>query len=140
VKLRIITIFALISSLLSACAASTYRSPGTESDALSSLAVLEYNGDLAGVNIAEVDGKGRGIGIFRRYELAPGERSLTIGLNVGFTRAEPVVLSFSAAAGETYELKYEVRPTDRKGGTWRVWVENKQTGKPVASKQVQPGA
>jgi hypothetical protein len=139
-NLRTVTILVLIFSLLSACATSTYRSPGTEADALSGLAVLEYNGDLAGVNIVEVDGKGRGIGFFRRYELAPGERSLKIELNVGFTHADPVVLSFVAVAGETYELKYEVHPTDRKGGTWGVWVENKQTRKLVASKQGQPGA
>jgi hypothetical protein len=133
---RALTLLVLTSSLLSACAPSVYRSPGAEAEDISRLAVLEYNGPAtSGVVIAEIDGKPRGMGFFRRYELAPGERTLKILLNLPSARSEPVVLTFPVLAGETYELKYETRRTDFKGGTWRVWIENRRTGHPVASRQ-----
>ena len=136
-NLRIIAALVLATSLLNACATSAYRSPSAKIQPVSQLAVLEYNGTFGGggVNIVKVDGKHRGIGLIRRYELAPGERSLKILLNIYATISEPIVLTFTAEAGQIYELKYEIKPHGDKDGTWRVWIENKQTGQSVANRQ-----
>ncbi|MDQ0038092.1 hypothetical protein J2W30_005879 [Variovorax boronicumulans] len=114
---------------------SVYRTPGAEAVAGSELAVLEYNGGLAiGVNIIEVDGKHRGAGFFRRYELTPGAHSITVALNLGLGfSAKSQLLTFEAKASEVYDLKYEIKNTGYNTGTWRVWIEEKATGRVISA-------
>ena len=134
--LRKFAVSALLAStlaLLSGCA-SVYRTPGAEASKLADLAVLEYNGDIAGVGVSEVDGKYRGVGIFRRFELVPGDRSVTVYLANYTIKAMPITLKFSAQAGSTYDLLYEVRPTSTRAGNWNAWIIDKQSGKTVSAK------
>jgi hypothetical protein len=124
---------ALLATTLAACA--VYRTPGAERTPISELAILEYNGDIAGVNVQSVDSAHRGLGIIRRFELAPGPRSLTILLNKPFWQAKPITLSFTAAAGVTYELLYEFRPANSRSGNWRVWVVERPSGRTVSARE-----
>jgi uncharacterized protein YceK len=136
-KQLLLTLIVLSAALLSACANSIYRTPGSESASVTQLAVLEYNGELGagGVNVVSVDGKHRGVGFFRRYELSPGTRSFTVALNIPGASTKTSTLTFVAAPAKTYELKYQIQRTSAFGGTWRVWIEDKQTGQPVAAEQ-----
>ena len=122
---------------VSGCASSIYRTPGAEDREIGQLAVVEYNGQLGagGVNIMKVDGKSRGIGFFRRYELSPGEHSMTIDLNIPKASSRLVTLKFTAEAGRTYEVKYEIRETGLFSGNWRVWIEDKESGARVDSSE-----
>lgn len=127
--------------LLSGCT-SIYRTPGSENVPASALAIVEYDLNiLKGVNVIEVDGKHRGNGFFRSYELTPGEHSMTVALQLPATqtyRAALQILKFQVAAGETYELKFDIQTTGYNSGTWRAWVEDKRTGRLVSSMTEKP--
>jgi hypothetical protein len=133
-RYRITPMAAVLATTLAACAA-VYRTPGAERTPVSELAILEYNGDIAGVNVQYVDGAHRGLGIFRRFELAPGSRSLTIQLNKPSWQAKPITLSFNAAAGVTYELLYEFRTATSRSGNWRVWIVERPSGRTVSARE-----
>lgn len=133
---KILICAAFISTVfVSGCASSIYRTPGAEGQAIGQLAVVEYNGELGayGVNILKVDGKRRGIGFFRRYELSSGEHSMTIDLNIPGANSQLVTLNFIAVAGRTYEVKYEIHKTGILQGSWRVWIEDKESGARIDS-------
>lgn len=121
--------------VLAAGCASVYRTPGAASVRAEDLAVLEYNGGMViGANIIEVDGKHRGVGFIRRYELTPGEHALTVALNLGLGfSAKNQVLRWNAVASDVYELKYDIQRTRPDGGTWLIWIEQKSTGRTVAT-------
>lgn len=134
---RSCTVAVLSVLLVVGCANSVYRTPGAESQSIGQLAIVEYRGVLGagGVNVVEVDGRHRGVGFFRRYELSPGAHSMRVDLNVPGASTKSVTLNFVAAAGGLYEVKYEIRRTDAFGGTWRVWIEDAKSGQAVDSKQ-----
>lgn len=97
-------------------------------------AVLVYKGPSAGVTVIEVDGQDRGIGLYDRYELAPGLRTVGVMLNVPGLQSDPLALEFHAVPAREYELRYEVKPgrTAFGLGTWRIWVEDTVSGETVS--------
>ena len=46
-----------------------------------------------------------------------------------------VTLKFTAETGRTYEVKYEIRETGLFSGSWRVWIEDKESGARVDSSE-----
>ena len=130
-----LTLVACALSLIGGCASvSAYRTPGSENVQIDNLAVLENDGYDSGfsVVISAVDGKQTED--FRRLELEPGRRTVTVQLKKLFSEpSRPVTLSFLAQAGDVYEIQYEVRPR-----MWRVMIVDKRTGRPVSSESRDP--
>ena len=127
-----VALFVSILLAVSACS-NVYRMQGIESSSISEIAVLEElpnTREFVGVN--EVDGKFRGLGLIDRYELIPGDRTLTVRLVKGLASAAPLKLKFTAVAGETYQLKYEIRRVSETTGTWSAWIIRKGDGKSVS--------
>jgi hypothetical protein len=81
-QLRRLVLVCVASALLQACA-STYRSPDLPTGGAAAIAVLEVEDFQLGAKfyISAVDGKPRGVGWFNRFELTPGRRAITVGVN-----------------------------------------------------------
>lgn len=123
----------LAASLALAACGSVYRMPGAESVPASQIAVLhEMKGQTESVGVTAIDGTSRGWGLFERFELVPGERTLTVQLFKGNTNSTPMKLRFRAEAGEHYELKYQIVPTGAMSGTWNARVVSRRDGKNVS--------
>jgi hypothetical protein len=123
---------ALTAAMLAGCAAAPYRLPGTETQPLSSLAIVE-SGPRAATYLASIDGK-QVPHVLRpvvRWELSPGEHSVTVGLRTHPQfRADHIRLKFVALPGRTYVIQYEVKASWGRG-TWRGWIED-ETGATVS--------
>jgi hypothetical protein len=118
----------LLFALLAGCA-STYRQEGLTANEPS--AVVEMEG--SDVIIQEIDGKWRGVGTFKQYELKPGARRLRllyIGQRVQGTTA--IIVEFKAEAGRTYIARSNANPTTMK---WSPQVLDARTQE-VVSRQV----
>jgi hypothetical protein len=80
------------------------------------------------MTIRFIDGKSRGFGIIERYELTPGNHSITAGLNLYGYHGNEITHSFTAKAGGTYSIKPLV---STKIMRWGFRIIDKATGKPV---------
>lgn len=115
---------------LTGCAA-TYRTPGSESLPLSQLAILEHNSPTkSGITITKVDGKGRGFGIFERFELTPGEHSITAYPLLPYHGPE-ITRWFHAKEAGAYRVEAILNTTNRKAMWWSLGVTDKETGQRV---------
>lgn len=129
----------LASASLAGCVA-IYRTPGAESVPLEKLAMLEYHGGaVSGYSISQVDGRRRGVGVFERFELTPGEHSVTVEVVTPFTYSKPIILKFNAVEQRTYELKHDLSSTGRTMSVWTTWIVDKGTGQRVSTREQNPG-
>lgn len=125
---------ALVSLLLVGCA-SVYRQDGIASFDTSKIAVIESSpckNDQCLI-IQEIDGKWRGPGWFKRYELLPGTRKLKLVYVAPGTRGKNAVLiEFNAQPGGTYVVRENANYSTMKWNPEIVDVATQQ----VVSKQV----
>jgi hypothetical protein len=123
---------ALTDAVLVGCAAPPYRLPGTETQPLSSLAIVR-SGPRGATYLAAVDGE-KVPHVFLpldRWELSPGEHAVTVGLRtIPQMHADYAHLRFAALPGRTYVIQYEVK-TSWGRGIWRGWIED-ETGSTVS--------
>lgn len=98
---KILLCFVLI--LVSGCAATVNRQYNGPPRNQSEIAVLEHPDPLHSFFIIEkIDGKWRGTGLFDRYELLPGEHSITCSLHDPTKRSRNITIYFRAEAGNRY--------------------------------------
>jgi len=131
-------VYILVATFVVGCVRTAiYRGAGTESLPPTAVATLEnnYPASLGGVNIIEVDGKHRGFGFFREYQLTPGTHTLMYE----FTRygwvldkGNRVDLKFEVEPGRHYEIKYSLRETTFNKGVFDTWIEDMPTGRRVS--------
>jgi hypothetical protein len=110
--------------------ATVYRQ-GTDVLPSDTIAVLEHKESTSGPGliIEQVDGKWRGIGRFERYELMPGEHTLTVAYFDGFLMGtSKLLVTFAAVSGKTYTLK-----GSSEGLKWSAAVVEKESGVVVSS-------
>lgn len=133
--------FALTAAILAGCSAAPYRIPGTETQPLSSLAIVK-SGPRGASYFASIDGEAvpHVLRPVDRWELSPGEHAVVVGLRtIPQIRADYTRLRFVALAGRTYVIQYEVK-TSWGRGTWRGWIED-DTGTTVSTPDIrQPNA
>ena len=120
-----VTALIATAALLAGCAASPYRVPGTETQPLSSLAIVK-SGPRAASYLVSIDGV-RVPHVLRpvdRWELPPGEHTAVVGLRTHpqFS-ADHIYLKFTVLPGKSYVIQYEVN-TRWGRGTWRGWIED----------------
>ena len=87
---------------------STYRQPGVDSLAKQDIAVIETDPceGFRCLAIQEIDGKWRGVGWIKRYELAPGLRNIKFIYNApGIVSQGAIVVEFIAEPGHTYGIR-----------------------------------
>jgi len=123
--------------ILSGCA-STYRQPGTDAQG-TGIAVIEDE-PCEGNNcliLQEIDGKFRGIGWFKRYELMPGKRIIKFIFKApGVSSQGAVLVEFNAEAGHTYGVRANASSTAMR---WSPVVFDKNSGQ-VVSKPIGAAA
>ncbi len=136
----------LIASVLflTGCAGTAFKSAGVKNLQANEVAVLEHHTPAYSLFIiSHVDGKNRGIGIFKEYILAPGEHSirLTAATPVGpptpgaildksLVAQHPIEVVFTAEAGKRYVIDVQF---DIPNKTWGSFVMDKSTGKVVST-------
>jgi hypothetical protein len=121
--------------------ASVYQQRGVKSLDPASVAVIEDDPScpqLQCLIVRRVDGKWRGIGWFRRYELLPGVRTIEFTF-FGFDRSSrgttvsksdsDVVVEFEARPGVTYLMRANVAPDKE---SWRPEIFEKDSGAVVS--------
>ncbi len=118
---------------MSGCA-STYRSPDLAQGGTDAIAVLEPKDFQIGAKffITNIDGQTRGIGWFNRFELKPGRRSVTAGVNSYNFKGSNITRYFTAQAGMTYQFVVE---DDPKAMRWSFSIVEKNSGRRVDSAQ-----
>lgn len=113
--------------LISGCASvyKQYEGPQLSDD---KIAVLEHPDPLHSVFVLEdVDGTWRGTGLIERYELLPGEHSITCSLRNPLQTSKKVTVYFKAVAGKKYVAK--ALADDKR---WTVEIKDKATGEIVS--------
>jgi hypothetical protein len=126
ILLRNFRCYLLVCSLaLAGCG--TFRNEQAARVAESDRAVLVYNGPSAGISVSHIDGQNRGIGLYERFELAPGLRTVTVYLNLPGTRSKQLTVEFKAEPAGNYESRYSTSPGKFGIGIWRAWVIDSAT-------------
>jgi hypothetical protein len=113
--------------MLTGCASvyRQYKGPQLSDD---KIAVLEHPDALHSYFIIEdVDGKWRGLGMIERYELLPGEHSITCSLHNPLKTSKKVTVYFKAGKGKQY-----VAEALTNGKRWTVQIRNKESNKIVS--------
>ncbi|KGQ20391.1 hypothetical protein LF41_928 [Lysobacter dokdonensis DS-58] len=128
---------ASVLALLAGCGGGAYTGAGTKSLPPAEVAVLEHeHPEASHFVISHVDGKRRGIGLFKEYVLTPGEHAirLTGGVRVDAATSliaeKPVEVVFNAEAGKRYLIDAGF---DVPGKAWGAFVIDKSTGKVVST-------
>ena len=127
-------LLSLISLVFLVGCASTYRQAGVEQLNPSSMAVIEAEPceKLKCLMLQEIDGKWRGVGWFKRYELNPGLRTIKFVYHAPYIRGKTgIVVEFLAEAGHTYGVRANA---DHNNMTWRPEVFDKATQEVVSRK------
>jgi len=93
------------------------------------IGILEHApiGSNTGMIIEDVDGKWRGAGLIKRYELLPGEHSITCTLRNPLMTSKKVTVYFKVQAGKRY-----IAQDVHKGGKWGIVILDKSNGKIVS--------
>ena len=114
-------------ALISGCASVYKQYEGVQlSD--DKIAILEHPDPMNSYFILEdVDGAWRGTGLIERYELLPGEHSITCSLHNPLRTSKKVTVYFKAVAGKKYVAE---ALTDYK--RWTVEIKDKATGEVVS--------
>ena len=129
----LISVFVVfLAFLLVGCAAtSVYKSPDLPQGGPGAIAVLEHE-HFGGAKffITHIDGRSRGIGWFSRFELTPGRRSVTAGINSGSFSGAGITRYFDAEPGKTYTFAVQ---DDPKAMRWSFSIVEKNSGTRVDS-------
>lgn len=128
---RSVLVSLIFTLMLASGCASVYRSPEARTTPISELAILFETTNFA--YIRKVDGKLLAVASYKKFELAPGFRTITIFLVSGYALAGEVTVEFEALAGEQYELK---AAHNDKRWRWESWIVRKGTDD-VVSRQVE---
>jgi|GEM_PF-7012601 len=130
----VIILFSIL--LLSACS-SKYRQPELGYLPRSEYAVINVEScDNDCPIIQEIDGKWRGVGMFKEYEIAPGTRTIKFIYVQGFIQAQTgIIVQLEAKKGEVYGIRANA---DHSSMTWKPEIYNKSTGQ-LVSKQIGVG-
>jgi|SRR5277367_5415153 len=127
------TVAIICMTVLAGCAR-TYEGPGVENLPPSSLAVIDIDLPLDDPQLPilqEVDGKWRGVGILRRYELVPGPHTISFIYAYWFKRSTiAIVDSFRAEAGHTYHIRANA---DAQRMIWKPEIIDTATGAVVST-------
>jgi len=102
-------IIAALPLLLLIGCASVYRQHGVTSSDPSKIAVIEDEPckDKQCLIIQEIDGKWRGVGWIKRYELVPGTRTLKFIFVAGRVHGQTgILVRFEAKAGRNYVIRH----------------------------------
>ena len=92
------------------------------------IAILEHPNAMHSPFILEdVDGKWRGMGVIERYELLPGEHSITCTLHNPFLTSAKITIFFKAEANKTYIAHAKVG-----NSRWAMLIIEKATQKVVS--------
>jgi hypothetical protein len=124
---------AVLWSLLLVGCASVYRQAGVASSDASQIAVItaEPCSNHQCLIIQEIDGKWRGIGWFKRYELLPGLKTLELTFMApGISAKQVALVAFDAQAGQTYFIRENVNYSAMQ---WNPEVVNSATREVVSS-------
>jgi hypothetical protein len=133
--MRLIYSIGVLLVLLCAGCAGTYRDKALDAlGAPASAVLISKFGTVSDFILTDVDG--RPPRFVKRFELLPGEHSVTVTLNPGFYRAYDMKVHFDAKAGESYELDANMH-TKLLSGTWRTWITEVSTGKQFAGEIVK---
>ncbi len=112
----------------------TYSMEGAKGISPDELAILEtkIEGCSDCIYVSDIDGKSRGYGYYKTYELIPGERSITVYGNsqLGFAKNATDIV-FNAEAGKIYYLNL----VSANNGYWIASINDKQTKKQVDHEQ-----
>ena len=122
-KSKIVVTLASATAILAGCAAPPYRLPGTETQPLSSLAIVK-SGPRGATYFVSIDGENvpHVLRPVDRWELSPGEHAVVVGLRtIPQFHADPIPMRFVALPGQAYVIQYEVK-TSWGRGTWRGWI------------------
>ncbi|WP_139200871.1 hypothetical protein [Polaromonas sp. JS666] len=129
----LISVFVVLSAfLLAGCAAtSVYKSPDLPQGGPDAIAVLEHE-HFGGAKffITDIDGQPRGFGWFSRFELTPGRRSVTAGINSSSFKGAGITRYFNAEPGKTYTFAVQ---DDPKAMRWSFSIVEKNSGTRVDS-------
>lgn len=116
--------------VLGGCAA-TYRQDGLNAQS-TQMAIIEDE-PCQGANclvIQEIDGKFRGVGLFKRYELMPGKRTLKILYQApGVTSQGALLVEFEAGAGYRYGIRANASSSAMR---WAPEVYDRASGQTVS--------
>lgn len=119
----------VLAALLSAGCASTYRDKTLDAPGAPTAAVLiQKFGTVSDFILYKIDDHNRPAGFMKRFELVPGEHTLTVGLNEGLYSGSRMKIHFDAKPGETYELNAAMKMKFL-SGTWHTWITEVSTGK-----------
>lgn len=132
----------IIGFVLGGCA-TVYRDPQAKGVPKETIAVLLDPSSISSdVIITHINGRRRGTGFFRRFELPPGMNTVTlVGNSQAGMRTDRTVLSFFAEEGKTYIIRFETgeaasifkpKTWDDGPGRFSVFIEEEGTGKIVA--------
>ena len=127
---------------ISGCA-TNYKGEGSRALPADQLAIVEHhNPAYSSFIVSHVDGKYRGVGIFKEYYFVPGTHSmrLTGAVAVGEKRyprpeqslvsAHPLELTFLAEPGKRYVIDVSF---DTGTSKWGAYITDKSTGKIVST-------
>jgi hypothetical protein len=118
--------------------ADTYKGAGVSELPASQISVLQNNTNMGvgGLNILEVDGKHRGNGFFRKFELTPGQHRIKfewLGFGKALEKGNNIVeLEFTAEPAQVYEIKFNTTKTEPGKGIFRSWIEDIATNRAVS--------
>ena len=127
-RYRYISVILFCVFLLNGCA-TTYRQYSGPELPEDKIGILEHSpiGSNTGMIIEDVDGKWRGAGLIERYELLPGEHSITCTLRNPLMTSKKVTTYFKVEAGKRY-----IAQDVHKGDKWGVVVLEKNSGQIVS--------
>lgn len=111
--------------------ANTYRDPEATETPVAELATLTIAS--RGASLRKIDGELRVGNNYRKLELAPGVRKISVFLVSGYTTPGEVTVEFEARAGTHYELFSKV---DEDKWEWLCWVVEKGN-EDIVSRQVK---
>lgn len=116
---------------LQACS-TVYRQAGLDSAPRSEVAVIEVAscGDHCPI-IREIDGKWRGVGTFKEYEIKPGVRNIKfIYMDPTSSGSRGLIVSFDAKRGAVYGVRANA---DHSRQVWNPEIVDKSTREVVST-------
>lgn len=117
--------------LCAGCKTAVYRDQALNAPGAPAPAVLvDKTGGWSDYFLSKVDNKRASA---HRYEILPGEHTLTVEQHVHLPPGPKVTFHFTAKPGETYELNAEWKRKPLLSGSWHAEVTEMSTGQKFAS-------
>jgi hypothetical protein len=121
----------VLAALLHLAGCGTYRMTGLSDYSDSELAVLElpFGAMYSPIFVTHIDCRSRGVGWYKRFEMIPGWRVITLSGNSQMgVSPSPKSYVFEAQPGIVYTFE-----SDKRGGAndWLLVIVNQETGEPI---------